>query len=215
MNYSSLMTFLSHLTDSSLVEILAVLVGSTVTGFALLFRSRLEWRRATFESRINISLNSIFGGILRIRTLCEDEVKNIILSPYARRLVKKAAKATTIEDPFLHFANKRDAWMVYNEVINAISSIYSSRILFTAMHGKSAKETKLYVAITWERDADIPIQKLRIILVKEIVLNEIGHKLDTIKVEVPDQRTRIDALIKMHEQIARGTWPTYQTVLLP
>jgi hypothetical protein len=198
--------------NSSLPGITITLLGSTIASVALFVRGRIEWQRAKFESRINISLNTVSGGVLRIRTLLEDEVKNVVLSSYARRLLKKAAKKTTLEDPFLLFVSRRDAWMVYNELVNAISGLYSAQILSAAIHGTGAIEERFLIALTWERDADIRIQKLRVLVIQESVLRKLGDDIK-LKPEIPAHLARIGALKKMRQQLLYGSSHRCQAVL--
>ncbi len=205
---------LLEIMDSSAKELIVLLFVSAVTGFALFVRQWLEWRRAAFESRINISLNTIADEVLRIRTLHEDDVKDVVLSPYARRLLKKAAKKTTLDNPFLSFANQNDAWMVYNGIVNTISGLYAAEMLSAAVHGKT-KEEQFFVAITWERDAGTQIQKLRVIVVQLSVLRALFGSGRVIRSEVPNQASRIVTLSDMYRQYVRGEWPDHQIVSLP
>lgn len=198
---------------SSALGLADALIVSAVTGFALSVTPWLEWYRARFESRLNISLNRFVGGVLRIRGIEEEDVKHIVLSPHARKLVKKAAKRTTLVDEFLHFDNERDAWLVYNEIVVKISKIYGAEILWADIHDIE-EEVKFLIAITWERDADVKIQKLRVIMVQPITLEQIfkGGRTET---EVDNQRSRIRTLATMYSQLLNSRWPKYQTVKLP
>lgn len=212
------MDFINMLFDvvhSSALGLANAIVISVVTAFALSVTPWLEWYRARFESRLNISLNRFVNGMLRIRGIDEKDVKYIVLSPHARKLVKKAAKKTTRADEFLRFDNERDAWMVYNEIVVKISKIYAAEILFADIHNLEA-EAKFLIAITWERDADVKIQKLRVIMVKLSTLEQMfaNHNRE-IGTEVENQCSRVHTLTKMYLQYLGDVWPTYQTVMLP
>lgn len=218
MNTATLLAALpSHVLEvmgSSAKELIVLLFVSAVTGFALFVRQWLEWSRATFESRINISLNTVADGVLRIRTLYEGDVKDAVLSPYARRLLKKAARKTTLDEPSLSFANWNDAWMVYNGIVNTISGLYAAEILAAAIR-RETDEEKFLIDITWERDADVQIQKLRVILVQLSTLRTLFGSGEVIRAEVVEQESRIATLADIYRQYARGILPEYQIVSLP
>ena len=204
-----------EVTNAYLSHVAIFLFLSTVTASILFLRERFEWKRARFESRLNISLNFVLNGVLRIRTIHEDDVKNVVLSSYARRLMKKAARNTTLEDPFLHFANKQDAWMVSNEILNTVSSRFGPQIISAVLRGMPSGEAKFLMAITWERDAEIRIQKLRVMLIQEDELRNLCGHPDGIRTERPTHQPRIATLIKMGERWMRGEWPEHQSMALP
>lgn len=207
-------TFLD-VVHSSALGLADALIVSAVTAFALSVTPWLEWYRGRFESRLNISINRFVNGMLRIRGIEEDDIKNIVLSSYARKLVKKAAKNTTLGYEFLHFDNERDAWMVYNEIVVGISKIYGTEVLWADIHNVEA-EAKFLIAITWERDADVQIQKLRVIMVQPATLERMFAKDGGgVETEVENQHSRVHTLAKMYLQYLGNVWPTYQTVMLP
>ncbi|HEX8946641.1 MAG TPA: hypothetical protein VF829_00290, partial [Candidatus Paceibacterota bacterium] len=115
------------------------------------------------------------------------------MSSFARKLLNEAAKKTTLEDPFLHFANDRDAWLVYNEIVNSVSSAYGAHLLAAAVRG-AVKEDPFLIAVTWERDADIRIQKLRVLMVQESTLEELVARRDSLTLEEPYHKARINTL---------------------
>lgn len=212
---TSLVDHLAEVANLSLSELSTVLLISTITGFTLFFTEMLEWRRARFENRINISLNTLADGVLRIRTVHEDTVGNVVLSSHARRLLKRAARRTTTKDPFLHFADQNDAWMVYHEIVLTISGLYSAQIIGAAMRGTSADEEQFFIALTWERDTKTRIQKFRILMAQRDVLRAARTNRAGIRPEVPEHASRIEALAQMYEHYAHGEWPTHQIVSLP
>ncbi len=193
---------------------ISFLVVSAITAFVLFLRERIEWKRGQFSSRINISLNLVVDGVFCIRTVHEGAVDHVIHSSFARKLLKASAKKTTLEDPFLHFANDRDAWMVYTSILNAISSMYGAHLLAAAARG-TVKEDPFLIAATWERDADIRIQKLRVLMVQESTLEDLVARRDSLTLEEPYHKARIETLLKMHDQFKSGAWPQYQIVSLP
>ncbi len=197
--------------NSYVVSTITIFIATTITGFTLFWRERKEWRNAHFESRINISLNLVFNNKLHIRTVNEREVKNVILSVYARKLLKKSVNKTTLEEPFLKFETESDAWMVYNEIINAISGIYGMQLLANA-GSDDYKENRFLIALTWEHDSDITIQKLRVMMVTAETLEKLSEP--DISLESSFHKARIGTLLKMREQFKDNNWPSYQMVSL-
>lgn len=212
-------TFLSELGEH-LIEIantyfshtIIILILSNITGFALWFKARKEWKKSKFEGRINISLNTVDAGVLRIRTLIEAPVKDVVLSAYARKLMKKASRRTTLKNEFLCFDDEKDSWLVYNEIRNTISGLYSEQLISAAIRGKKTEE-KFLIALTWERDSETFIQKIRVLMIQESLLNRIHW--EHVNPEVPWHAARLKALVKVKEQLMVGKWPRHQTVLLP
>ncbi len=205
---------LLEILNSSVVELVVVLLVSTVTGFALYIRQWFEWRHAAFESRVTISITSIKNGVLNIETFGEQDLKDVVHSPYARRLVNKSAEKTTLENEFLQFGNRDDAWIVYNDIQNTISAIYGAQILVALMRGVVTRERFLFDA-TWERDSDPRMQKLRIVVVQLSGLEEAFTEAGKIHPRVSAHKTRVTTIGKMYAQYLIGEWPEVKTVNLP
>jgi hypothetical protein len=82
-------------------------------------RARGEWSRKRFLDRINFSLNIIHEGKLSIRTLIEEDTREVFLNDMAVACVVAAAHKTTAETPILSLrADER--WYLLNAVLNKI-----------------------------------------------------------------------------------------------
>jgi hypothetical protein len=57
-------------------------------------RARAEWRKREFYNRVNISLNAIREGTLRIRTIAERHCSDVFLNSVATAFVMNAARQT-------------------------------------------------------------------------------------------------------------------------
>jgi len=62
-------------------------------------RARAEWQKKEFLGRVNFSLNTIVGGVLKIRTLSEKSCADVFLNQIAAEKVTAVARETTPEDP--------------------------------------------------------------------------------------------------------------------
>ena len=217
-------SFLSSITDGSIEFVRSALVEGLVAGListigilAVTQHARHEWRSGQFKDRMNISLNIVSDETLRIRTIVEDQVRNMVLSPYAQDLIKQAVRRTTEENEFLNFPSDRDAWLVYNEIINTISEACGPQLLSVAARATELKEASFLIALTYERSKDVRIQKLRVLVVEESVLAHISSKAASggIGLEVEHHRPRLRTLTKMYGQFTSGNWPPHQIIALP
>ncbi|MCA9164286.1 MAG: hypothetical protein KDA62_14955 [Planctomycetales bacterium] len=133
------------------------------------WKQRRNYHRRQFLERTNLSLNFIEDNTLRIRTLFEVNLPEIIFNDTAREMVLQAARRTTIADPFLRFATHHDAWFVNNSVLNEISERFLDG--FVAHDAGLPTELLTYVlGVTCERDGDVRVQKLRVMLAREPML---------------------------------------------
>jgi len=217
-------SLISYLNEGGADFIRTALIEGAIAGIfsaagiaAVALRARHEWRSAQFKDRINISVNIVTENTLRIRTVLEDQVRTVILSTYAQKLLKQSMQRTTEEDEFLHFPTDRDAWLVYNEIINAISEQCGPHLLIAAGRQAAYSEVPFLLALTYERTKDVRIQKFRVLLVQEAVLEHISTHTDAneIGVEVEYQRQRLRTLAKMYERFKKNKWPAYQIIALP
>src|SRR4051794_40318943 len=87
---------LSELTERWGIGILIFLcttVASYVMGrLAGYYKARAQWLQKDFSGRILVSVNSIVGGTLKIRTLLERSLEEIFLNPLAVAKVQEAAR---------------------------------------------------------------------------------------------------------------------------
>ncbi len=69
------------------------------------WRAWRRWARRDFLHRLNISLNTIEKGRLKIRTLVEKDMIEILLNQAAVEQMQAAAKKATPADPILKFGD--------------------------------------------------------------------------------------------------------------
>src|SRR5688500_16552111 len=105
-------------------KIVLLIVGLVFGTLWVRRRARREWAHKQFFHRINVSLNTIDDGWLRLRTLSEKNVDDVFLNKIAVEKVLEAAGKTSEANPVLPLA-KDDAWFLLNAVLNEISEQFA------------------------------------------------------------------------------------------
>lgn len=148
--------------------------------FALLFtfggwwlarwRAQEAWRKREFFNRINISLNAIDDGCLRIRTVLEDPLDEVFLNKAASELVRKAAQKTPVDNPILPLPEE-DRWFVHNEVLNQLAEHFSAGQIRHDM-GMPTTSAHYVIGLTCEKEGAMRTFKVRAMMMrKEALLN--------------------------------------------
>ncbi|MEM1063489.1 MAG: hypothetical protein AAGJ97_14285, partial [Planctomycetota bacterium] len=154
---------------------LELLIGGAVTAattLLTLYRARRAWRRREFYDRINFSLTFVDDGVLKIRTLAEDEVGRVFLTKPAADRVVKSATRTTPDDPTLPLPDD-EYWYFLNPVLNELSERYSAG-LFRKLAGHPTTTVRYAVALTCEADGAIRTRKVRAMVVPTDLLAALG-----------------------------------------
>ncbi|MDA7978863.1 MAG: hypothetical protein MPJ50_08860 [Pirellulales bacterium] len=168
-----------------------VIIGSTLLAWLLKkLIDRQRWYQRQFLGRVNFSLNIIEGGYLRIRTLIEKELKEVLLNnEQAMRLVLKSAKRTTVADPIVPLP-KDEGWLIQIAILNELSEKFSAGMLAADMRIPVRKEIYVFV-LTSEPDADVRVRKLRIMIIREALLQKIAAgEIPEPKFEAPTHNVR-------------------------
>jgi hypothetical protein len=178
------------------------------------WRTYVAWARKEFLGRLNISLNSIEQGTLKIRTLVEKELVEVLLNRHAVEAVQKAAKRTTPENPLLP-VTEADKWFLLNGVLNEVSEKFAEGFLRRDMGEPVASGTYL-VCLTCECAGEMRTRKVRaMVMRKETLL----HLPEEVELESPSHETRVETLrflskaylqkpgdfLEMEICVARGT----------
>mgnify|MGYP007073183572 CR=1 FL=1 len=175
-----------------------VIIGATVLGWIIKkFVDRRRWYRRQFLSRVNFSLNIVEGGYLRIRTLIEKELKEVLLdNAQAMRIVLKTSRQTTVQDPFVPLP-KDEAWLVLISILNELAEKFSAGTLAADMGVPVRKETYVF-GLTSEPDPDVRVRKLRVMIIREELLRQIAAgKVPEPKYEAPTHNVRWKTLGEM------------------
>ncbi len=84
------------------------------------WRAAQSWKKREFFDRLNVSLNSLHGGKLLIRTVLEKTCDEILLNKVAVERLIKMAQQTTKDNPLIPIP-KEDRWFYLNAVLNELS----------------------------------------------------------------------------------------------
>jgi len=155
-----------------------VAVGAVLMGVGWIvgwYRARLRWQKKEFFGRINVSLNSIAGGKLRIRTIMEKSCEDVFLNQVAVRSVIDASQRTKAEDPIIPLP-KDDYWFYLNAVLNEVSEKFSLGFL-NRDAGKDVESQKYIICLTNECDGAMRTRKLRAMLIRADTLKNLPEEM--------------------------------------
>jgi len=161
-------------------------------------KSRIIWSSRNFLGRMNFSLNYIQDNTLKIRTLREADIDQILLNnPHGKRVVLKYARRhTSLDNPFLELP-KGDRWIVLNAILNEISEQFADGFLAASM-GHPVKMTTYVFGITCEKDKRVRLNKIRVMLIEKSLLERIDT-IEDLQFERPSHVVRLETLRNMKE----------------
>ncbi len=188
------MRSLLDLAKAHLSSILGGILALAAAAFAW-WRARLAWKKRRFLHRVNFSLNYVQGNALKFRTLRESDIDDVLLNnKHAVDLVTKLAERTTLDDPFLGLP-RDEAWVVLNSVLNELSEQFAAGFLATSM-GLPTRAEKYVLGLTCEKDPDVRINKVRVMIIAESLLQKI-EGLPGLAFEKEHHQIRLKTLIRM------------------
>jgi len=154
------------------------------------WRAKRDWKRREFFNRINISLNSIDGGVLKIRTLLEDPIDEVFLNLAAADLVRKAAQQAEPGRPVLPLP-KDERWFVHNEVLNQLAELFAAGQLRHDL-GVPTRSAIYVIALTCEKAGAMRTFKVRAMMMRKEAL--LSLPLEPPRFERPTHSTRFETL---------------------
>jgi hypothetical protein len=167
-------------------------------------KRRYDWRQRRFTQQVNFSLNSLAEAdgshTLQLRTLLEDSAAQVWINDYGVGRVLKAARRTTVENPFLKIVESRDRDLVMIAVLNVLSERFSDAFVARVL-GIPAKTEPFLFGLTWERYGEMKTQKLRVMVIKRSDLQAMfGDGTDSREISVAEasHRPRINTLRRMY-----------------
>jgi hypothetical protein len=149
-------------------------------------RARSEWRRREFYNRVNISLNAIREGTLRIRTIAEKHCSDVFLNSVATASLINAARATTPENPIIALP-ENDYWFYLNAVLNELSEKFGEGQIRRDM-GLPVTTATYVLCLTSESAGEVRTRKIRAMLIQKGLLEKLPD--DEPKYESPSHATR-------------------------
>ena len=154
------------------------------------WRAQRDWKRREFFNRLNISLNSIDGGVLRIRTLLEDPLDQVFLNLAAADLVRKAAQHAEPGKPILPLPSE-ERWFVHNEVLNQLAELFAAGQLRHDL-GVPTRSAIYVIALTCEKAGAMRTYKVRAMMMRKDALLSLPQEVP--QFERPTHSTRFETL---------------------
>lgn len=203
------MDWFAHLVDT-LVEQLHDHAAKIVTAAVLMAvgwffgrrRAEAAWRKREFLDRLNVSLNSIEGGVLKIRTLSEKRCEDVFLNVSASDQVMAMARKTTLQDPLLPIS-KDDAWFFLNAVLNDLSEQFAAGYL-RRDQGIAISVATYLVCLTCECAGNVRTRKVRAMVIRKELLLALPESPP--QLVQSNHSTRWETLRILQAQYALNPW---------
>ena len=182
------------------VKLLTGLILMAIGWFFGRKRAHAEWRKQEFYDRLNVSLNIIEDGVLKIRTLSEKRCESVFLNAAAVDSIVKLATKTTAQDPLLPFPQHQN-WFYLNSVLNDLSEQFSLGLVKRDIGGP-VHSAKYLFALTCEAEGEMKTRKIRAMVIKKSLLLNLPEEMP--KLETPRLITRWGTLKFMAAEYARN-----------
>eukprot|EP01118_Nematostelium_gracile_P009490 TRINITY_DN3207_c0_g2_i1.p1 TRINITY_DN3207_c0_g2~~TRINITY_DN3207_c0_g2_i1.p1 ORF type:complete len:265 (+),score=45.13 TRINITY_DN3207_c0_g2_i1:87-881(+) len=163
------------------------------------YRSRNAFFAKDFLDRITLTMISVQDNKLVFRTMWEKDLSSIIHNRHVLSVIKKGIKQTTMESSIIPLPDPV-SW-VLNPVLNCISEEFAQGWAARDL-GIPTQSDWYCFALTCERSKKIKFRKVRIILVKEKLLEKV-LTMKTPKFEWPHHINRWNTLLEMGRAYAK------------
>lgn len=172
------------------IKLLTGLVLMALGWFIGRSRAQSDWKKQEFLDRLNLSLNTIHDGTLKIRTLSEKRCEDVFLNSAAADAIQKLAKSTTASNPMLPIPQK-EIWFYLNSVLNDLSEQFAEGLLKRDMGGTVSTATYV-IALTCESAGEMKTRKIRAMVIRKSLLMNLPTEIP--KLESPSHTTRWETL---------------------
>lgn len=182
------------------IPLLAGFIGSR----RLLRKTQKSWENREFHSTLNISLNTLKRDSsgkysLKIRTLGETHLSNVIQNPTGLKEMELASSKTTDDDVFLPLKPPHH-WICYNQVLNHVAAMSRDGFLARDICGPSAIESNWYV-LGLTSEPSTAQRKIRALLIKREDLEFLADVTETTQgLEIIYHIDRVQVLKQMAEK---------------
>jgi hypothetical protein len=166
------------------------------------WRAKRKWEKKEFFDRLNVSLNSISDGTLRIRTVLEKSCLDVFLNSVATAEIAEAAQKTTERDATLPLP-KEDYWYYLNSVLNEVAEKFAEGVIRRDV-GLETKSVRYLVCLTSECAGDVRTRKVRAMLIQKSLLEKLPEERP--KLESESHSTRWETLIRLAEEWQKNSW---------
>jgi len=194
-------TLVEHLNDHA-VKILTGLALMAIGWFLGRSRARAHWQKQEFFDRLNVSLNILEHGRLKLRTLSEKRCADVFLNTHAADAVQKLARQTTATDPLLPIPQK-DYWYYLNAVLNDLSEQFAHGHLRQDL-GQPVKTASYLICLTCESSGELRTRKIRALVMRKDVLTNLPKEAP--QFAAPNHQTRWVTLQAMAAEYAKNPW---------
>ncbi len=164
-------------------------------------RARHAWQKREFFDRLNVSLNLIDQGTLKIRTFSEKRCEEVFLNQAAADKAMEYARKTTPTDPLLPIPQD-DYWHFLNPVLNELSEQFADGALRMGL-GQPVQPARFLVCLTCEAVGQLRMRKIRAMVIRKDTLLALPEK---IAVESSHHETRWQTLQFMAREYASRPW---------
>ncbi len=154
------------------------------------WQARRAWQRREFLDRINVSLNRIDDGTLKIRTLAEHPLLDVLLNRHAVRELQQAARRSTARDPLIRLPGERRG-LFLTAVLNAVAEQFADGQLRRDL-GVTGVAGTYVLALTFEQDGPVFTRKIRVMVIRQTLLLSLPKEAP--RLEVPHHSTRWQTL---------------------
>lgn len=149
--------------------------------------------RLNFLDRINVSLNLVIDGKLKIRTVFERSLEEVVHNRHVREELQDAAlKASVSSDPIVRVSDDH-SWFVLNCVLNSIAERFSSGT-FREQRGLPVERENFAFWITCEPATHRRERKIRVFMMEEKLLRKFPFADDMPELESEKHQDRVHAL---------------------
>ena len=145
-----------------------------------------DWEKREFFDRLNVSLNIIRDGKLKLRTLNETRCDLLFPNSKAAETVIEAAKKTTLEDPILDLPEK-DYWYFLNAVLNEIAEQFAAGAIREDL-GLPVTCEQFVICLTSEVDDNVRMRKVRAMVIRKSLLENLPAERPKLSREEHDTR---------------------------
>ena len=157
-----------------------------------------KMRELNFLDRVNVSLNLFVDGKLKIRTLFERPLEEVIHNRHVREVLQRAAfKASAGDDPIVRLPDAH-SWFVLNCVLNSIAERFSDGV-FREQRGLPVERASYAFWVTCEPATAQRERKIRVFMMEEDLLREFPFAEKMPELESEKHRDRVHSLRRSSE----------------
>jgi hypothetical protein len=146
-----------------------------------------------FLDRINVSLNLFVDGKLKIRTLFERPLDEVVHNRHVREVLQSAAfKASAGDDPIVRMPDAQ-SWFILNCVLNSIAERFSDGV-FREQRGLPVERANFAFWVTCEPATAQRERKIRVFMMEEELLRNFPFAEKMPELESEKHRDRVHSL---------------------